>query len=163
MGQKLLAARDATPGGMAMLMHMAVVCSDDPVRSVNELVLDGVHSRYAALFGKQMASEYVSLCEIIGVPELPSATDMDVTAAIPTLILSGGLDVQTPTFRSEIVARSLPKSRLVVFADGTHVQVANANVCAAQVVTAFVSNPNGDLPLKCVDEVRFPGFVMPEK
>jgi hypothetical protein len=29
-------------------------------------------------------------------------------------------------------------------------------------VNAFVADPNGALPLKCVDDVRFPGFVMPE-
>jgi pimeloyl-ACP methyl ester carboxylesterase len=161
LGQKLLAARDATPGAMVTLMHMAVVCSDDPVRSVSELVLDGVHSRYAALFGKQVATQYVRLCAVAGVPELPPATDNDVTAAVPTLILSGGLDAQTPTFRSEVVARSLPRARMVVFADGTHVQVAGANLCAARIVASFVRDPNGALPLKCVDDMRFPGFVMP--
>jgi pimeloyl-ACP methyl ester carboxylesterase len=163
LGPKLLAARDATPGAIATLAHMAVVCSDDPARSVNELVLEGVRSRYAALLGKQMAAQYVQLCDIAGVPELPPATDNDVTAAIPTLILSGGLDAQTPTFRSEVVARSLPMARMVVFPDGTHVQVAGANLCAARIVTAFVLDPKGALPLGCVDDARFPGFVMPEK
>jgi hypothetical protein len=38
MGQQLLAQRGARAGGKAILMHLAVVCSDDPVRSVDELV-----------------------------------------------------------------------------------------------------------------------------
>jgi pimeloyl-ACP methyl ester carboxylesterase len=102
------------------------------------------------------------LCEIVGVPSLPDATDVDVTAAIPTLILSGGLDAQTPTFRSEVVARSLPNARLVVFPDGTHVQLGAINLCAAQIMTAFVRDPKGALPLACLDERRFPGFVLPD-
>ncbi len=161
-GQKLLAARDAPgTGSMAIAMHLAVVCSDDPVRSVDELVVEGV-GQYARLFGEKAASDYARYCRIINVPSLPDATDVDVTAAIPTLILSGGIDAQTPTFRSEIVARALPNARLVVFPDGTHVQLAAINLCAARIVTAFASDPNGKLPLECVDQQRFPGFLLPD-
>jgi pimeloyl-ACP methyl ester carboxylesterase len=162
LGPQLLQARSATPGAMAMLMHLAVVCSDDPVRSADELVLDGVRTRYATLVGRQFADGYVRSCDILRVPSLPDSTDVDITASIPTLILSGGLDVATPTYRSEIVARSLPRSRLVVFPAGTHVQLGAINLCAAQITVAFVRNPSGALPLKCVEETPFPGFVLPD-
>jgi pimeloyl-ACP methyl ester carboxylesterase len=160
-GQKLVAARGASSGAMAVAMHLAVVCSDDPVRSVDELVVDGV-SRYAELFGRAAALEYVESCGIVGVRSLPDSTDVDVTAGIPTLILSGGLDAATPTFRSEVVARSLPNARLVVFADGTHVQIGAANVCAAQIMSAFVRDPKGPLPMECAGKLRFPGFMLPD-
>jgi len=143
-------------------MHYAVVCSDDPVRSVDELVLDGVRTRYAALAGRRFADEYVRSCDTLRVPSLPDSTDVDVTASIPTLILSGGLDVATPTYRSEIVARSLPGSRLVVFPGGTNVQLGAINLCAAQITVAFVHDPSAALPLKCVGETPFPGFVLPD-
>lgn len=162
LGPQLLQARSATSGAMATLMHYAVVCSDDPVRSVDELVLDGVRTRYAALAGRRFADEYVRSCDTLRVPSLPDSTDVDVTASIPTLILSGGLDVATPTYRSEIVARSLPGSRLVVFPGGTHVQLGAINLCAAQITVAFVRNPSAALPLKCVGETPFPGFVLPD-
>lgn len=80
---------------------------------------------------------------------------------IPTLILSGGLDAQTPTFRGKVIARSLPDARLVAFPDGTHVQIGAINVCAAQVMMAFVRDPKAALPLGCLSESRFPGFVLP--
>jgi hypothetical protein len=95
-------------------------------------------------------------------PELPASTDVDVTTDVPTLILRGGLDVATPTFRSEVVARSLPRARLVVFPDGTHVQLGAINLCAVRIVTAFVRDPGAPLPLECVKESRFPGFVLPD-
>jgi pimeloyl-ACP methyl ester carboxylesterase len=160
-GQALIGARNAPAGAMAQIMHMAVVCSDDPVRSADELVLDGV-GRYARLFGESVAREYVRLCEIAGVPDLPDSTDVDVKSDLPTLILSGGLDAQTPTFRSEIVARALPNARLVVFPDSTHVQLGAINFCAAKIVVAFVDDPSAKLPLECVGDLRFPGFILPD-
>ncbi len=162
LGQRLLAQRGATTGGMAILMHLAVVCSDDPVRSVDDLVDDGVRSRYALLMGRAFARDYVGSCATIGVPELPAATDVDVRTDVPTLILSGGLDAATPTFRSEVVARSLPRATLVVFPDGTHVQLGAINLCAAKIMTAFVRDPGAPLPLACAKESRFPGFVLPD-
>jgi pimeloyl-ACP methyl ester carboxylesterase len=161
-GEKLLAQRNAKSGGLATLMHYAVVCSDDPVRSEGELVLRGVRSRYPILFGQSVAREYVRACRTIGVSALPDSTDVDVTTAVPTLILSGGLDAQTPTFRSEVVARSLPNARLVVFPDGTHVQVGAINRCAMQIIVAFVADPAKPLPLDCVDKSPFPGFLLPD-
>ena len=57
----LLASRTAAgPSPMAILMHMAMVCSDDPVKSVDEVNLDGV-GRYATLFGQAGAAEYVAI------------------------------------------------------------------------------------------------------
>jgi pimeloyl-ACP methyl ester carboxylesterase len=161
-GRQLLAQRGAAAGGMAVVMHLAVVCSDDPVRSTDELVTDGVRSRYALLTGQMFAQEMVDLCATIAVPELPASTDVDVTADVPTLILSGGLDAATPTFRSEVVAKALPRATLVVFPDGTHVQLGAVNRCAARLVTAFVRDPGAPLPLDCVKASRFPGFVLPD-
>lgn len=70
-GAKLLEQRDAKSGAMATLMHFAVVCSDDPVRSESELVLKGVSSRYAIVFGQSVAREYVRACGTVRVPALP--------------------------------------------------------------------------------------------
>jgi pimeloyl-ACP methyl ester carboxylesterase len=99
-------------------MHLTVFCSDDPVRSVGEPVSDGVRRRHAPLGGQKFAQEMVGLYATIAVPELPETTDVDVSTDMPTLILIGGLDAATPTFRSAVVAKWLPRARLVVFPDG---------------------------------------------
>lgn len=161
-GQKMLSQRFATSGSLATLMHYAVVCSDDPVRSVDEVVLEGVQSRLAKLFGQLAAREYVIACEIADVPGLPDETDVDVTVDVPTLVLSGGIDAQTPTFRSEIVAGSLPNARLVVFPDGTHVQLGAVNLCAARILTSFLADPGAPLPTDCLAESRWQGFLLPD-
>jgi len=109
---KLIASRTAVKSPMALLMHMAMVCSDDPVHSVEDVITDGV-GQYAALFGQAGARQYAELCALISVEELPDATDAEVTADIPVLLLSGDLDVATPTFRSQTVADALPNATLV--------------------------------------------------
>ena len=66
-GGNLLASRTATTGPYALLMHMAMVCSDDPAKSVDEVKLDGA-GRYATLFGQAGGADSTSeLCSLIDV------------------------------------------------------------------------------------------------
>lgn len=160
-GSNLLASRTATAGAYAVLMHAAMVCSDDPVKSADEVKLDGA-GRYATLFGQANAEEYVQLCSLIGVQELPDSTDVDVTTDVPVLLLSGSLDVATPTFRSQEVADALPNAALVVFPGRTHVQIAGANACASQIMTQFVLDPTAPLDISCLAEAPVVGFVLPD-
>ena len=160
-GGNVIASRTATTSPMALLMHMTMVCSDDPVKSAAEVKMDGV-GRYATLFGQAGGAEYAEFCSLIKVKELPDATDVDVTLDVPTLLLSGDLDVATPTFRSQEVADALPNATLVVFPGRTHVQIAAANICAAQVMTQFVLDPKTAPDTSCVKEAPVLGFVLPD-
>ncbi|WP_129671858.1 alpha/beta fold hydrolase [Candidatus Chloroploca sp. Khr17] len=160
-GGTIVASRTAMKGEIALLMHMAMVCSDDPVKSADELKLDGT-GRYASLFGQTVADQYVQFCSLINVKELPDSTDIPVTTDVPTLLLSGDLDVATPTFRSQEVADALPDATLVVFPGRTHVQIAGANLCAGQVMTQFVLDPTATLDTSCLAEAPVVGFVLPD-
>jgi pimeloyl-ACP methyl ester carboxylesterase len=142
-------------------MHVAIVCSDDPVHSTDEVVLDGVGA-YARLFGQTQAEEYVQFCSVIGVQELPDSTDVNVLTNVPVLLLSGDLDVATPTFRSQEVADALPDATLVVFPGRTHVQIAGINLCAADVMTQFVLDPTASLDTSCTEASPLLGFVLPD-
>jgi pimeloyl-ACP methyl ester carboxylesterase len=160
-GGRLIASRDAGPAANAPLMHFAMVCSDDPVHSVDDVNTDGV-GEYAALFGIGTAEEYVALCSLIDVQELPDSTDVNVTVDIPTLLLSGSLDVQTPTFRSLVVADALPNGSMLVFPGQTHVQIASINTCAMKIMTQFVLDPTAALDTSCMDDDPALGFVLPD-
>jgi len=160
-GEQLLAARQRTGGGLATVMYMAVVCSDDPVRSPAEVIRDGA-GPLPLRFADAAAQELVRMCEAAGVPTLPDSTDVNVTSDVPTLILSGRLDAQTPTFRSEEVAKTLRNARLVVFPDGTHVQVGAVNTCAMKLIAQFLDNPRAALATDCLRDHRLPGFVLPD-
>ena len=142
-GQKIVAARHATSGGIATLMHAAVVCSDDPVRSIDDMIVPENASRFARVFGQSVLEEYLTLCDVVDVPELPDGTDVDPDVDVPTLVLSGWLDVRTPTARSLEVAKALPNATLVTFWEGTHVQL-------------------GEIDPSCVDEIPARGFILPD-
>ena len=161
LGANLLAARDPSPGSFALIMHLAIVCSDDPVHSVDEVIVDGLGT-YATLFGQSAAEDYTQDCSLINVQELPDSTDVDVTTDVPVLLLSGDLDVATPTFRSKVVADQLPNATLVVFPGQTHVQIGAGNYCAGEIVTQFVLDPTATLDLSCTEEVPVLGFVLPD-
>jgi pimeloyl-ACP methyl ester carboxylesterase len=157
----LIASRSAGTSPMSFLMHAAMVCSDDPVHSKDDVIIEGVGS-FAEIFGRNMAEEYVELCSLIGVSELPDSTDVDVKVNVPTLLLTGNLDVATPTYRSRIVADALPHATLVDFPGRTHVQIAAANRCAAEVMTQFVVDPAAPLDTSCTEESPLLGFVLPD-
>jgi pimeloyl-ACP methyl ester carboxylesterase len=157
----LLASRNAPANAMALLMHMAMVCSDDPVRSTDEVVTDGAGA-YATRFGKKTAEGYVQFCSLINVQALPDSTDVNVSTDVPVLLLTGDLDVATPTFRSKIVADALPDATMVVFPGRTHVQVGGVNFCATEIMTQFVADPTAALDTSCVETAPVLGFVLPD-
>jgi pimeloyl-ACP methyl ester carboxylesterase len=157
----ILAAKDRTAGELAWLMHLAVVCSDDPVGSVDDVDTEGV-SRYAELLGVEAARGYARYCDLVDVAPLPGSTDAPVTTDVPTILLSGGLDVATPTFRSQEVADALPNATLVVFPGFTHVQLGQDNACAFDVLRQFVSDPSAELDLSCVEGSPVFPFVLPD-
>ncbi|MBF9058456.1 alpha/beta fold hydrolase [Rhodobacterales bacterium HKCCSP123] len=161
-GRKIIASRDATGGGIATLMHAAVVCSDDPVTSVDDMIVPEGASRFARVFGQAVLEEYLLLCDVVDVPELPDGTDVDPVVDVPTLVLSGWLDVRTPTARSLEVARALPNATLVTFWEGTHVQLGEVNQCAGQIVRDFVADPSSEIDPSCVEEIPARGFVLPD-
>lgn len=165
-GAQILADPLAQDANMPLLMHMAMVCSDDPPRSMDAVLVEG-YSRYTVLFARSSARLYIEVCDLLNLPELPASADVNVTIDVPVLVLTGGLDTQTPYFISETVVEKLPKATHVIFPSGFHVQVMNVNTCAIQITRDFIADPEGKLDLSCVDEGRplsfmRPDFTMPE-
>lgn len=126
-------------------MYAAVVCSDDPVKSPDDMIVRDGASRFATVFGRAVLDEYLMYCDVVNVPALSEQTDIDPVLDVPTLVLSGWLDVRTPTARSLEVAKSLPNATLVTFWEGTHVQLAEVNTCAAKIVKNLVADPKAEV------------------
>lgn len=161
-GSAIVASRGATEGGFAMLMHMTVVCSDDPVTSPDDLVVEADASAYARVYGQAVLDEYLEFCRSVDVASLPDATDVDVTTDVPTLILAGELDARTPAIRSEEVAAMLPRVTIVEFPNGTHVQLGEINLCAGEILGDFLSDPESDLDTGCMADIPPRAFVLPD-
>jgi pimeloyl-ACP methyl ester carboxylesterase len=161
-GGGIVASRGATHGDEAILMHMAVVCSDDPVKSTDDLIVDPDASAYSRTYGQSVLEEYLEFCRAVNVPPLPDATDVDVTTDVPTLILAGDLDARTPVIRSQLVADNLPHATIVVFPEGTHVQLGEINQCAGQILQAFLADSGAGVDSGCIAAMPRRGFVLPD-
>lgn len=161
-GAGIVASRGATEGGEAILMHMTVVCSDDPVTSTDDLIVDADASAYARAYGQAVLEEYLEFCRAVDVPSLPDETDVDVTTDVPTLILAGEMDARTPVLRSELVADTLPRAAIVEFPEGTHVQLGEINQCAGEILRAFLDDPEAAPDTGCISEMPRRGFVLPD-
>jgi pimeloyl-ACP methyl ester carboxylesterase len=165
-GAELLADPAAMDAAMAILMHAAMVCSDDPPVSADDVVTEDV-GLYGRLFARNSAALYVELCDVLDLPKLPDRADELARADVPTLVLSGGLDVQTPWYVSQDVVDALPDATHVVFPAGFHVQVMNLNRCAIDIMRDFVIDPGAPPDTACVAEAQplpfmRPDFTMPE-
>jgi pimeloyl-ACP methyl ester carboxylesterase len=165
-GAELLVDPAAMDAAMAILMHAAMVCSDDPPVSADDVVTEDV-GLYGRLFARNSATLYVELCDVLDLPQLPDRADELARADVPTLVLSGGLDVQTPWYVSQELVDALPDATHVIFPAGFHVQVMNLNRCAIGIMRDFVTDPSARPDTACVAEAEplpfmRPDFTMPE-
>lgn len=157
----ILAAPPEDENSMLTLMHAAMVCSDDPAQEGEAVNTEGAGT-YARLFAAKVERQYVDLCNVIAVPQLPESSDALVQSDVPTLILSGGLDVQTPFFLGNEVAEKLTNVTHVIFPAGFHVQIANLNRCAISIMNDFVRDPGAKLATGCADDEKPLPFVLPD-
>ena len=125
----------------SVLMHLAMVCSDDPPQA--EISFDqSDESSFASAAEQTSAIWYADGCAAVDVEPLGPDSDIDVTADIPTLLFSGGFDVRTPPFRNQEVADNLPNARVVTFEYGEHIQYIKNAECVGEIMHEFVSDPS---------------------
>ena len=161
-GAAILASRGATQGDSAILMHMAVVCSDDPVTSAGDMIVEDDASAYARAYGASVLEEYIEFCRAVDVPALPDATDVDVTTDVPVLMLAGDLDARTPAIRSAARGRDPSACPFRPVPEGTHVQLGEVNLCAGEILRAFLADPDAAPDTSCIAAMPRRGFVLPD-
>lgn len=148
-GYQIVASRDMTAGPLAILMHVAMICSADFVSSLDDVIIEDGTAKYARLFAKNSGAEYVSVCPPFNVQKLPDTTDEKVPVDVP---------LPLP------VADALPKNTLLIVQGRTHVQVDGSNLSAAQIMTGFVLHPTAPLDTSrtgnpCLHQTTLPGDV----
>ncbi len=89
-----------------------------------------------------------SICANWQVSPAPPAAAAAVRSAVPTLILAGGADAQTPLPWAVLVERGLTNSTLAVIPRGGHV-VGFSNACAQSLHLAFTGDPTRSPDLAC--------------
>ncbi len=83
-----------------------------------------------------------------------------VTAAIPTLVMQGSMDVQTAPSWGALTASTLPKGQLAFFPESGHGALAFSQ-CARDIGAAFLENPEAKIDTSCTAAL-VPSFVLPD-
>lgn len=96
-------------------------------------------------------------CRAWNVPAAPPAVRQVTRSAIPTLLVAGSFDAQTGAQWSRYAARTLSRSRVVVFRGVAHGVFTNR--CGASVIASFFSNPRKP-NTGCVASVRPAPFTI---
>lgn len=137
-----------SPSAEVKPMHFAIVCSDDPIFSMDELVTEGVPAVYRG-FQADDALDYATICPLLALPQLPDTYDELVQSDVPALLIQGGLDPATSEAMGSTVQDGLPNSTNVIFPAGGHIQFSNP--CAVSIMDAFMSDPAATPDTSCVD------------
>jgi len=160
----LLMTKVIPPGGIAWLMHYAVVCAEDPIRSTDDVgSTEGITYETILAYGLSDGEGYTRGCEIIDVPQLPDETDDNIVSDTPVLLIHGALDPVTPGVLAEPIRETLTTSYSVEFAYGSHVQLLAGSACAGDIAAQFLANPTTEPDTSCLaDEVQ-PEFLLPDE
>ena len=135
--------------GIALPMHYAFVCSEDPTNSIEETrVLETLRFDLVPDYIKSDAGEYIALCEHMDLPTLPEETDRPVSIDVPVLILNGGFDPVTPAMASEPISEQLSTVYTVDFPFGDHVQGAT-DTCSHSIMLQFLADPTKTPDTSC--------------
>jgi pimeloyl-ACP methyl ester carboxylesterase len=131
---------------MNLALHYAVTCAEDAPR-----VTANDSSRVlATLRAPSLAARNLAACDGWPRPTLPADFYAPLTSAVPTLILSGGLDPVTPPANGELVAKSLSNSRHVIAAGYGH--IISPHACAPRLIEKFIDVAGfATLPQSCLD------------
>ena len=141
------------------LMGMTIICAEanlfgaqeplDPTPyGITGVTLDIIASH---TFGAPVSPERAKrMCEALPVDAAPVSELEPVFSDIPTLLLSGGMDMDTSFAWGELVASRLSNGRHLVFPFSGHVTALHS-ACARSIAAQFIRNPSGALDTGCLD------------
>jgi pimeloyl-ACP methyl ester carboxylesterase len=137
-------------------MHLSVLCAEDIPRITPADVAGAAHS----FFGHALVDDFVRACARWPRGRIPADFYEPVRSAVPTLILSGGIDPATPPRHGEEVAKTLTNVKHFVAPQIGH--GVSLHGCAPRLIEAFVrkASPQG-LDGRCLERIPRPLFVLP--
>jgi pimeloyl-ACP methyl ester carboxylesterase len=98
-------------------LHLSVLCAED-IAIPSDADVDAATT--GTFMGRYLFDEYRRACTLWPRAAIAADARRPVSAAVPTLLLSGEIDPVTPPSFAEAVARGLPNSRHIVVAGGAH-------------------------------------------
>lgn len=109
-------------GGMYGLHAMALATDLASGASTERLQLIERQAK-ESLFEQVINQPYKGLLKALDIPELSDEFRSDFTSTVPTLLLSGTLDMNTPPYQAERLRWSLPNAHHIIVQNAGHEQI----------------------------------------
>lgn len=153
--------RKAYSLGLSVTMH----CIDDgllsPASKANSPATQGNWPAALVTAAKSIDPDRTGACRSFwSVKPADTALNEPVSHAIPTLIVAGAMDPETPPSLGQEMARTLSKATLAVLPDSAHAALSVPSACASRVVTGFLNQPDAQPDLACLAR-DLPRFSLP--
>lgn len=145
------------PGGrFSAAMNTLVNCTDlapfKPAAAISGLFIPDTDLLGQARVA-QTLDQYSTGC--VGWPVDPKLPTEPVRSNVPTVVLNGAIDSNTPLENAQLAAAHLTNSRIVAFPSTGHFPVhQGGNPCGASILVAFLVNPTGRLNTSCLRAAR---------
>ncbi len=156
---KAIAKTKVEISGFAWGMRYSVWCSEEMPFQNRRLIKDQISKNYPNLKGFGIQPNFPAICDIWKVKPANKIENESVGSDIPTLILAGEYDPDTPPNWGKLAAQTLPKSYFFQFPAMTHLP-AFGSVCAQGLIVAFFDNPQTSPDSNCVKEMPALKFVV---
>ena len=165
---KFLDHLDSTPSDLpetSLGMYISVNCCDDKVDAQTALDIERYAAQYPALrslaltefhLGAHITQDRRSL----GRASSRSVESQPVVSDIPTLILAGQFDQNTPSYWGRLAGETLSNSHYVEFPGMGH-GVIRQGECAAKLISEFYVDPDNPPDESCVKEIEGAKFTLP--
>jgi pimeloyl-ACP methyl ester carboxylesterase len=135
-------------------MQFSVICAEDvPFITTDEVKTTSANSFY----GDARVRPTMQACAEWPQGEVPAGFLDPVKGDAPVLLVSGEIDPVTPPWIAEMVARSLPHSRLVKIHNGTHASYE----CVENLIADFIDEGATEgVDTSCVEKIQRPPFFI---
>jgi pimeloyl-ACP methyl ester carboxylesterase len=151
---------DEDKRSQSFVMALGVVCSEEAA-FIDRQPLDTTRHRFAGPMIEVLRdfsggapfppSQAEKICNILEIGAAPEVEMEPVESEIPTLVLSGGMDLDTSFEWGELAASRLASAQHFVFPFAGHV-VAMEDSCAKDITGQFLRNPDAALDTSCLQE-----------
>lgn len=152
------------PTGSNELMYYSVECNESaPFQSFEQTIETAVELEIPELGLNTVATlgQIFAACELWPGGRAPDFANLPVSSDIPTLILAGTYDMQTPLSWNKQAFVTLPNAGLVIAPMSGHGVLTYHQECVTQIADDFLNNP-GYLPDdRCVADY-YPVWSLPD-
>ena len=143
------------PSSVSWGMRYSVWCAEEmPFESAERIAAQ--LSPGLGLGGIDETTASPEVCRAWKVAPAQAVENEPVKSDIPTLILAGEFDPDTPPDWGRQLLESMPNARYVEFRGRSH--GAGFTACGVEVVSAFLREPGSPLPVECTLKVRGADF-----